>query len=86
MSNRNIAIAGAAIIAIAGIAYTQQSDDTETVAIEAATETTEVTTSENAQETETAPAANTADNANEINTTENTSEATIETSATNEAE
>lgn len=74
MSNRNIGIAAAAIIMIAGIAYTQQADNTEP----ASNETVEVTTAESTQAPETAPAANTADNASEINTTNNASEATIE--------
>ena len=74
MSNRNIGIAAVAIIMIAGIAYTQQADSTET----ASNETVEVTTGENTQALETAPAANTADNANEISTTNNASEVTVE--------
>jgi len=83
MNKRNITIAAAAaIFAVAGIAYTQQSDDTEAIA----TDTPEVTATESAQSPETTPAANTADNANEINTTENTVESTVETSSVNEAE
>lgn len=87
MSNRNIAIAAAVtIIAVAGIAYTQQSDSTEVAATENVTKTTEVTTNEGTTEIETAPASNTTDNANEINTTVNTSEAATTTSAPNETE
>ncbi len=76
MSNRNIAIAAAALIAIAGIVYTQQADTTEVAATEATTETTEVTTNENNQDPETSPATNTAEDASEINTTVNAVETT----------
>ena len=76
MSSRNIAIAAATLIAIAGIVYTQQADNADVAAVETTTEAAEVTTNENTQEAETSPAANTADNASEINTTENTVEAT----------
>ena len=84
MNKRNITIAAAAVIfAVAGIAYTQQSDNTSAENTAAAETTTDVATTT----TETAPVTNTTDNANEINTTNNTEEvsADLPAATTNEA-
>ncbi len=83
MNKRNITIAAAAVIfAVAGIAYTQQSDDSaaeNTAAAEAATD-------EAATVTETITVTSTTDNANEISTTNNTEEVSTDLpAATDEA-
>ena len=83
MNKRNITIAAAAVIfAVAGIAYTQQSDDN------AAENTTaaETTTDENATATETVPVTNNTDNANEISTTNNAEEVSADLPAATDEE
>jgi len=89
MNKRNITIAAAAVVfAVAGIAYTQQSDDNAAENTAAA----ETTADETATATETVPVTNNADNANEVSATNNTEEVSAdlpsatdeETSATTE--
>ena len=75
MNKRNITIAAAAVIfTVAGIAYTQQSDDTAAENTAAA----ETTTDETATATETVPVTNNTDNTKEISTTNNIEEASAD--------